>query len=262
MLRFSSRSMENPLLQKLRDGKVLVGTWINALRDPLIMRVVGTAGFDYVFVDMEHSSITEDVLSDMCLIARDYGVTPIVRPANPNNFQQNGRLLDIGAAGMIIPHVDDKAQVEAIAASARFFNGGTRGYCGKTANSCFDKNSEEYLRRSDDNIILVAQFEDSGAIAQADEILSAPGIHMAIVGRGDLAHTMGVPGKQSDPRVAAEVEKVIAACGRKNVAPGLLCNGVDEAKEWIAKGIRFITYSNEISLLQDGYGKALKALKN
>lgn len=261
-MRFSWKSMNNPLLQKLRDGKVLVGTWVNTLRDPLVMRLVGGAGFDYVFVDMEHSSITEDILSDMCLIARDYDVTPIVRPVNPNNLQQNGRLLDIGAAGMIIPHVDNKPQVETIAASVRFFNGGTRGYCGKTANSCFDKNSEEYLKRSDGNVILVAQFEDVAAIAQADEILSVPGIHMAIVGRGDLAHTMGFAGKQSDPRVSVEVEKVIAACKRHNVAPGLLCNSTDEAKEWVTKGIQFITYSNEISLLQDGYDKALKALRS
>ena len=261
-MRFSVRQTNNPLIEKLKGDKVIVGTWINALRDPLIARVIGGAGFDYVFIDMEHSSITEDVLSDMCLIARDYGVTPIVRPTNPYNFQQNGRLLDIGAAGMIIPHVDNKEQTEAIAASVRFFDGGTRGYCGKTPNSCFDRNSEEYLKRSDSDVVLVAQFEDADAIAQADEIFSVPGVRMAIVGRGDLAHTMGLAGKLNDPKVTAEVEKVIAACKRRGVAPGLLCGNVEEAREWIAKGVRFITYSNEIALLQDGYDRALKALKS
>ena len=260
-MKFSVRQTNNPLIEKLKGNEVLVGTWINMIRDPLIARIVGGAGLDYVFIDMEHSSITENVVLDMCLIARDYGVTPIVRPNNPNNFPQNGRLLDIGAAGMIIPHVNNKEQTEAIAASVRFFNDGIRGYCGTTANSCFEKNSEEHLKRSDSDVILVAQFEDADAIAQADEILSVPGIRMAVVGRGDLAHSMGLAGKQSDPKVIAEVEKVIAACKRKNVAPGMLCGSTEEAKEWIARGVRFITYSNEIALLQDGYNKALKALK-
>jgi len=261
-MKFSLKQTSNPLIEKLKEDKVLVGTWINMIRDPLIARIVAGAGFDYVFIDMEHSSITENILSDMCLIARDYGIAPIVRPVNPYNLQQNGRLLDIGATGMIIPHVNNKEQTNTIAASTRFFNSGTRGYCGKTANSCFDKNSEEYLKRSDNDVVLVAQFEDSAAIAQADEILSVPGIRMAIVGRGDLAHSMGLAGKLNDPKVIVEVEKVIAACKRTNVAPGLLCNSIEEAKEWIAKGIRFITYSNEIALLQDGYDKVLKVLKS
>ena len=260
-MRFSIRQANSPLIEKLKGDKLVVGTWIFTIRDPLIARIVCRAGFDYIFIDMEHSGITENILSDMCLIARDYDVTPIVRPINPNELQQNGRLLDIGAAGMIIPHVNNKEQAETVAASTRFFNGGTRGYCGKTANSCFDRNSEEYLRRSDNDVILVAQFEDANAIAQADEILSVPGIRMAVVGRGDLAHSMGLTGKLNDPKVTAEVEKVIAACKRKNVAPGMLCNSTEEAKEWIARGIRFITYSNEITILQDEYDKALKTLR-
>jgi len=260
-MQFSMRSAENPLVQKLRDGKVVIGTWINTLRDPLIARIVAWAGFDYVFIDMEHSAISESALLDMCLIARECGITPIVRPTNPYNYQQNGRLLDIGAAGMIIPHVDDGEQARKIVASTKFFDGGFRGYCGKTVNSGLERNTEEFLKRADANTVLVAQFEDAESISRADEILSIPGIGMAIVGRGDLAHTMGLSGKGSDPRVGEQVEKVITACGRNNVAPGLLVNSVDEAREWIARGVRCVTYSSELGILQDGYRNALTALR-
>ncbi len=260
-MKFSLASTDNPLLRKLRSGELVVGTWVSALRDPLLVRLVAWAGFDYVFIDMEHSGITESTLMDLCLVARECGVTPIVRPVNPNSLARNGRLLDIGAAGLIIPHVENASQAREIIASTKFFDGGTRGYCSKTLNSGFERNDAAALRHTDENTVLVAQFEDPATIAVADSILSLPGVSMAIVGRGDLAHGMGLSGKPQDERVAAEVEKVIASCRRNNVAPGLLVGGVDEAREWIARGMRCITYSNEVNLLQNAYASALKDIR-
>ncbi len=260
-MRFSLANADNPLKKKLEDQKIIIGTWINTLRDPLIARVVAWAGFDYVFIDLEHSGITESQLLDMCLIARECGVTPIVRPTNPFNLQNNGRLLDIGAAGMIIPHVQDAAEVKEIIASTKFFNSGTRGYCARTVNSGFERNDRESLERADEDTVLVAQFEDPATIEKADEILSLQGIDICIVGRGDLAHTMGFSGNVKDPQIGAEVEKVIASSRRNGVAPGLLVNNIDEAKEWIAKGIRCITYSNELALLQGAYQTVLQELR-
>ncbi len=260
-MQFSTKTVENPLVQKLKSGKLVVGTWINTLRDPLVARIVGWAGFDYVFIDMEHSGITESILLDMCMIARECGVTPIVRPVDPENLPQNGRLLDIGAAGMIIPHAESAARVQKIVSSTKFFNGGCRGYCGKTINSGLERNTEAFLKRADSDAVLVAQFEDPESIANADEILSIPGIGIAIVGRGDLAHTMGLSGQGNDPRVGEQVEKVIMASKKHGVAPGLLVNSVAEAKEWIARGIRCVTFSNELAILQAGYQNALQALR-
>ena len=260
-MKFSMKCDANPLIPKLKSGQVVVGTWINTLRDPLVARIVAGAGFDYVFIDMEHSGITESVLMDMCLIARECGVAPIVRPTNPDNLQQNGRLLDIGAVGMILPHVESAQQAKKIIASTRFFEGGTRGYCGRTLASGFERNDRTLLERTDSETVLVAQFEDPGTIAQADQILSLPGVLMSIVGRGDLAHTMGLSGDVKNPRVTEEVEKVVASCRRNEVAPGLLVNSVDEAREWITKGVRCITYANELALLQGAYREALREIK-
>ncbi|MHC1761796.1 MAG: HpcH/HpaI aldolase/citrate lyase family protein [Negativicutes bacterium] len=260
-MRFSLTQDNNPIKKKIKEGKLIVGTWVNTLRDPLIIRIIAAAGFDYVFIDMEHAALTEEKLMDMCLIARECGVAPIVRPVNPGNLQQNGRLLDIGASGMIIPHVNTAEETHTIVRSTKFFEGGTRGYCGRTLNNGFQRNTAEDLKKAESEAILVAQFESAEAVAQADEILKVHGIDIAIVGRGDLAHGMGLSGKNSDPRVGAEVDKVIAACKRNGIAPGLLVNDVTEATNWISKGIRCITFSNELNILLNNYENALKDIR-
>jgi 2-keto-3-deoxy-L-rhamnonate aldolase RhmA len=258
---FSLSSADNPLKAKLKSGKVVIGTWINTFRDPMAVRLAAVAGFDYVFIDQEHTSLSNSDLTDMCMIARECGVAPIVRVVDPENLTRNGRLLDCGVVGLIIPHVQNVEQCTRVVNSTRYLDGGTRGYVGRCLNTNFQPNNEAMIRHSEANTVMVAQFEDTDAIANAEKILSVKGVDMAIIGRGDLATSMGLPGKTSDPRVTEQVEKVVAAAAKVGVASGLLVQNVDDAKAWIAKGVRCITYSNESSILLSGYQKAISALR-
>lgn len=258
---FSLKCKDNPLKTKLKSGKIVVGTWINTFRDPIAVRIAAAAGFDYVFIDQEHTTLSNSDLTNMCIVARECGIVPIVRVVEPNDLTRNGRLLDNGPVGLIIPHVKSAEHCKTIINSTRYFNGGSRGYCGRTLNSGYMKNDESMLRHTEENTIIVAQFEDVDAISVAESILSVDGIDMTIVGRGDLSTSMGLAGKGNDGRVTEQVEKVIAAALKTNVAPGLLVQNVDDAKVWIEKGVRCITFSNESSILLSAYENALKQLK-
>lgn len=258
---FSMKCNDNPLKTKLKSGKIVVGTWINTFRDPIAVRIAAAAGFDYVFIDQEHTSLSNSDLTDMCMVARECGVAPIVRTVEPNDLTRNGRLLDNGPVGLIVPHVKDAEHCRRIINSTRYFKGGTRGYCGRTLNSGYMKNNEAMLKHTEENTIIVAQFEDVEAISMAESILSVDGVDMTIVGRGDLSTSMGLAGKSNDKKVTEQVEKVISAALKTNVAPGLLVQNVDDAREWIQKGVRCITFSNESSILLSAYENALKQLR-
>lgn len=258
---FSQSIKDNPLKKKLESGELVIGTWINAFRDPLIAKLTATAGFDYIFIDQEHSGISNSDLVNICLIARECGVAPILRPVEINDFTRNGRALDNGAVGLIVPHVESREGLDRIIKSTRYFEG-TRGYVSRSINTAFSKNDISMLRNSEENTIIVVQFEDTNSIAHADSILLTKGIDIVVVGRGDLAISMGLPGQTSHPRVIAEVEKVILAANKAGVPSGLLVQTVEDAKFWIKKGIRCITYGSEVSLLLSAYEHAIKALKN
>lgn len=258
---FSNHETNSAFRTKLAGEELLLGTWINALKGPVLAKLIGACGLDYILIDAEHSGATMETISETCLMARECGVYPMVRPIEPNDLKMNGRLLDAGAMGLVIPHIDSAAQAQAIVNSMRFFNGGTRGYCSRTLSSGFGKMDEEAMRRSDAEVTCVVQFESLAAVEQADEILAIEGIDIAIIGRGDLAHDMGLSGNPTDERVSSMVEKVYEAAVRNRKTRGLLVNDLDGALKWLDQGIKFLTYGSEVGWLMAAYEKGLKAIR-
>lgn len=258
---FSQHQTVHPFKNKLASGELVVGTWINAVKDPVIAKILATTGLDYLLIDAEHSGATMGSISETCLVARECGLYPMVRPIEPNDLKMNGRLVDAGACGIVVPHIDSAKQAQAIVNSIKFFNGGTRGYCAKSMASGFQKMTEEAMHRADAETTVVVQFESVDAIAQADEILAIDGIDVAIIGRGDLAHDMGLSGKPTDDRVSVQVEKVYEAARRAGKVQGLLVNDLDGALKWLDKGITFMTYGSEVGWLQAAYTKGLKEIR-
>jgi len=253
---FSTVSPVSAFKRKLDAGELVVGTWLNLVRDPAIVRLLAGTGLDYLLVDTEHTGMSEANVTDICLLARECGLYPMVRPAQPENLKNIGRLLDAGAMGIVVPHIDSARQAREIAGAMRYF-GGTRGYVSRSVSSGFEKIDRTLMERADAEVTCVVQFESVGAIEQADEILQVPGIDVAIVGRGDLAHEMGYSGNPTDPRVAEMVERVYAAARRNGKVSGLLVNDTKEVERWLRQGIGFLTMGSEAGMLIGAYKQAL-----
>ena len=258
---FSEHEANNPFKDKLSRGELVVGTWINVIKDPILPKLLAPCGLDYVLIDAEHSGATLATISETCLIARECGLYPMVRPADPNDLKMNGRLLDAGAMGLVIPHIDSAEQARAIVNSMKFFHGGTRGYSSANIGSGFRKMTAEAMAQADEQVTCVVQFESVSAIEQADGIMAIDGVDVAIVGRGDLAHDMGLPGKPTDERVSAMVEQVYAAARRHGKAQGLLANSLDGALKWLDRGIQFLTYGSEVTWLLDAYTTGVEKIR-
>lgn len=260
-MKFNQTVRENPMKQKLKKGELVVGTWVNNLHSPVIAKMMGVAGFDFVSLDMQHGVVDLETIATECLVARMAGVAPLVRPYDPWDGRMNAKLLDSGACGLIVPDVDSKEMAEFVVRSIKYFNGGTRGIVNVSYNSGFETSKKEDYERSDDNTVIVIQIENKKGVDNIDEILSVPGIDVVVVGRGDMAHDVGATGNMDDPQVSEMVDKVFAAAKKHNVVAGLMCPTVEKGIERVKAGAKFINYSNEQNILMKSYNAFLKAVR-
>jgi 4-hydroxy-2-oxoheptanedioate aldolase len=219
------------------------------------------AGFDFIYIDMEHSAFSIETVGDLCYAALAANLVPIVRPPAKEPHLLS-RPLDAGAMGLLIPHVDTKAEAEAVIGAVKYPPMGQRGLNLRGVHSGFDKpDGEAYVKSTNAETLIIVQIESRKGIENLDKILSVDGIDGAVIGRGDISADMGMPGKTNHPEVLKQVEKMIAACRKRNKIPGLLVQDIASAKEWIRKGVRLVPFSNEVAMLIDTAANAVQEIR-
>lgn len=238
-----------------------MGTWVTTLRTPQIAQMIATAGFDFLYIDMEHSCFSIETVGDLCFAALAAGLVPIVRPPGKNP-EMLSRPLDSGAMGLLIPHVDTREEAQALVKAIRFPPEGERGINLLGPHTGFTRaDGEEYVRSTHSETLLLVQIESDKGIENLDKILSVEGVDGGVIGRADLSNDIGLLGQVNHPEVVKRVEMLIAACQRHKKIPGLLVQDVATAKEWIAKGIRLVPYANEVSLLVNAGAQAVNEIR-
>jgi 2-keto-3-deoxy-L-rhamnonate aldolase RhmA len=253
---------ENRVKRALMSGEVQVGTWVNTFRTPQIAQVLATAGFDFVYIDMEHSILSIETVGDLCYAALAAGLVPIVRPSGKDPHLLT-RPLDGGAMGLLIPHVDTREEAESVAGAIRFPPLGVRGMNLQGPHTGWGKaDGGEYVKSTHAETLLLVQIESDVGIRNLDAILTVDGVDGAVIGRADLSTDLGLPGQTNHPEVVRRVEMMIEACQRNGKIPGLLVQDVASAKEWISKGIRLVPYSNDVSLLANAASKAIGEIRD
>ncbi|HTU03125.1 MAG TPA: aldolase/citrate lyase family protein [Candidatus Sulfotelmatobacter sp.] len=251
----------NRVKRALLKGEVQVGTWVNALRTPQIAQMVATAGFDFMYIDMEHSAFSVETVGDLCYAALGAGLVPIVRPPAKEPHLLT-RPLDNGAMGLLIPHVDTGEEAQAVAKAIRFPPLGERGMNLQGVHTGFGRASgDEYVKATHAETLLLVQIESDRGIQNLGQILSVEGVDGAVIGRADLSTDLGLPGQTNHPEVVKRVEAMIAACRQHGKIPGLLVQDVASAKEWIAKGIRLVPYANEVSIYITAASRAVSEIR-
>jgi len=251
----------NRVKRALMNGDVQIGTWVNVLRTPQIAQMLATAGFDFMYIDMEHSIFSIETVGDLCHAALAAGLVPIVRPPAKDPHLLS-RPLDGGAMGLLIPHVDNREEAEAVVRAIRFPPLGERGMNLQGVHTGFGRASgDEYVKSTHAETLLLVQIESERGISNLDQILFVDGVDGAVIGRADLSTDLGLPGQTNHPEVVRRVEMMIAACRQHRKIPGLLVQDVASAKEWIAKGIRLVPYANEVSLLVNAGARAVGEIR-
>lgn len=243
----------NHVKQQLAQGQLSLGMGLRQARTVDIAKIAGSCDFDWLFIDMEHNSMDVDLASQICVAALESGVTPIVRVPGHEHFHAS-RLLDGGALGIVVPHVDTAEQARRAVSNCRFPPLGKRSVPGGLPQTNFQVlPPAEQIRLINEMTLVVVMLETPEAIANAEEIAAVDGVDVLLIGAGDLTAEMGMPGNFDHPDVEAAFRKVVDVCARSGKTPGM--GGIYEQammEKYIALGSRFILSGSDLSFLMFG----------
>ena len=198
----------------LKSGGLAMGTYVGGIADPQIVEIIGHAGFDAAFIDMEHTSFDLRDVQLMVMAAERVGVTPIVRPPgfDPAFLL---RLLDMGVQGLQVPHISSAEAARAAVQAVRYPPIGDRGIAGATRASGFGTVAlTEHMKQSNEQITLAVMIEDMPALEQIEQIAQVDGIDIIAIGPSDLSRAVGVAGTSNHPKLIAAVDRVRAALAK------------------------------------------------
>ena len=235
----------NRTLQKLTAGGTVFGSAMQFYPSAEIPRVFAAAGFDYFFIDLEHGIFDFQTVANLIASAAAAGITPLVRPADLL-YPLVARLLDLGAQGIVLPRVEDPGLLREALSWMKFPPAGRRGFGVPPATLDYERHSfPDIIQHANENVMSVVQFETQLSLDRADEMLSLPGVDVAMIGPSDLSISLGVPGEFENPVLVKAVERFIAQCNEHGVAPGIHPRSVEDAKPWIERGMRLIGVASE-----------------
>ena len=240
----------NAAKARLRKGELAVGIGIRLVRNVDIIKVMKAAGFDWLFLDLEHGSMSIETACEISVAAQDSGIAPIVRVPY-GELAMATRVLDGGALGIVIPHVDTAEEARDIADRLRYPPRGHRSVGGGQAQ--FDYASiplGEMTEKSDENTLITVMIETPKAVENAEAIAAVPGIDCLLVGSSDLSMELGIPGQQGHEKIQSSVDKVVAACRKHNKWPGMGGAYTDDwLKLYTDKGMKLILSGNDLPML-------------
>ena len=199
---------ENRVKRILRKGGLALGTHVGGIADPQIVELIGLAGFDAAFIDMEHTSFDLHDVQLAVMAAERVGITPIVRtPGFDPAFIL--RLLDIGVQGIQVPHVGDAATARAAVKAVRYPPLGERGMAAGSRAADFGKIPLiEHMAQSNREILLACMIEYMAAVERIDAIAAVEGVDLLAVGPSDLSRSLGVSGQTDHPKLVAAIDRV------------------------------------------------------
>jgi 2-keto-3-deoxy-L-rhamnonate aldolase RhmA len=241
---------ENPVKKALKEGKVVIGGTVTAA-NPDVAATMAGAGFDFLWIEMEHSPLTLETVRSMILATRGLKAMPFTRvPVNEPWLAK--RVLDIGSLGVIFPFTSTRELAEQAVKSCKYPPLGIRGSGPAMASSRWGLSGADYVKFANENVLVIVIIEQKQAVDNIEEIASVPGVDVLFIGANDLSFSLGVGGRTTDPIVEEAVNKVLAAGKRHNIPVGYPAGNPAEINKRIAQGFRFFQASSDLGLMAAG----------
>ena len=243
----------NAAKARLKKNQLAVGIGIRLVRNVDIIKVMKAAGFDWLFLDLEHGVMSIETAAEICVAAQDSGIAPIVRVPD-GQLDMATRALDGGGWGIVMPHVDTPEEAAELVAHVKYPPQGHRSVMGALPQFGYRGiGVGETSRIVNAELLTTVMIETPLALENAEKIAAVPGVDVLLIGTNDLAMEMGIPGQFAHEKIVGAYEKVIAACRKHGKWPGM--GGIYNQpimQRYIQMGARFLLSGGDIAFVQAG----------
>ena len=240
---------ENPVRKLLKAGKPVIGATIT-IPSPEVAAQCANMGFDFLWIEMEHSPITLETARNMILATRSLKAVPFIR-VPVNELWTAKRALDAGAMGVVFPFTSTPDLAKQAVASAKYPPVGKRG-AGPALATFRWPAPEGYANFADRNALVITIIEESRAVDRIDEIASTPGIDVLFIGTNDLAFSYGQRGDASQPVVQEAIKKIVAAGKKYGIPVGRPIGTFAQVEQYMKEGFLFFQGPSDLVMLSGG----------
>src|SRR5438477_818426 len=199
---------ESPVKQKLRAGRPVIAATITTNSIDMAAHTANL-GFDFLWIEMEHSPVTLETLRHIVLATRGLGALPFAR-VPVNEIWTAKRVLDAGVSGVMFPFTSTPELARQAVAACRYPPHGRRGSGAALAKFCWP-DPDRYADSADENVTVIAIIEEARAVERIDEIAATPGVDVLFIGTSDLSFSLGLRGDQKHPKLHEAIAKVVEA---------------------------------------------------
>jgi 4-hydroxy-2-oxoheptanedioate aldolase len=245
--------------QKLREQQAVIGVALH-LTDPSVYEMTSLAGFDFIWMDLEHHAYGVETANNLMRAARVGTSDLMARPAK-GEFMRLGRLLEAGAHGILYPRCDNADEAREVVRWSKFAPLGTRGFDGGNPDMPYcSMDTAEYVLMANAETWIVIQIEDPKALEHADEIAAVEGVDVIMLGPADFSILGGFPGQFSHPRIDEALQVIARAAERHGKAWGTPTGTPQRMQELLDRGARWMTCGCDLIWVKNGLEQARKNL--
>lgn len=230
---------KNKLKAKLEQKKIVTGCVIQ-LPSPPIVEMCGLVGFDFVYIDTEHSPMNERDCEEMVRAAEVREIVPLVRIPH-NNPEEILRFLDSGAKGIIVPGMNNPQEAELAVRAAKYYPRGNRGLA-VTRSSDYGllKPLSKYVHYANDETLVFGIIESQDAVKNVEGILKVDGLDGIFIGTYDLSQSLGFPAEANHPLVKKSIDEILKAAKKRGKYIGASVRSGESPEGYIERGIQIL----------------------
>lgn len=250
--------MRNFVKEKLASNGYVLGAFV-ASGSSMNCECLGINGMDFVIIDAEHAQTNTETMVHMACASELYGMAAFVRVYDPTDTTMMSRLLDVGIHGLMVPMVETREQADNIIHYVKYPPLGMRGANGGRGPrwGCY----ENYPQQANENLYTIMQCESRKGVENIEDICQTPGLDCIFIGTADLSQDMGHPGDVNHPDVVEAVDKVLAACKKYNIVPGIVTGTAEAAVKRIEQGFQLVTCLNDQVFFRTESSKRIQSIR-
>ncbi|RZJ26148.1 MAG: aldolase [Haliea sp.] len=233
----------------IRDAQLTLGTFVKT-DSPQVTEILGTTDLDFVVIDAEHAPFDRLLLDRHMMAGRAAGIPVLVRVPDTGAATVQSAL-DLGAAGILVPRIDNAQQAADVVSRAKFRNGGSRGFSISPRFAGYGTLKMSQAIDAADATLVICQIESASGVEDAARIASTPGVDGLFIGRADLALSMGMEDIRS-PVVAEACGRIIDAAIAAGITAAMFVPNAEEAAAFMKLGVRCFVVSSDQSLMRSG----------